>query len=251
MRLLILSDIHSNIDALDACLAAAGGHDSVANLGDVVGYGGAPNEVVERVRDLAEICVRGNHDRACSGLTDTTGFNPIAGAAARWTFEKLTEANRQWVHDLPRGPIIDANWSGLQFVHGSPFDEDEYVMSDPIAEMIIAESPFDLTFFGHTHLPAIYALRGPEMLDVQLEKGNRDEIGVQKVELEVGTRYLINPGSIGQPRDGDPRAKFAVYDSGENSVTFYRVPYDIAMAQHRIIGAGLPMRLAARLSEGR
>src|SRR3954469_9085760 len=145
VRLLVLSDIHANLDALEAALAAAPPYDAVANLGDVVGYGACPNEVVERVRGLGEIFVRGNHDRACSGLTDAGDFNPIAYAAATWTRRALSEENRTWVRDLPRGPITDADWPNAQFVHGSPLDEDDYILSAPVAEIALENSPFALT----------------------------------------------------------------------------------------------------------
>lgn len=251
MRLLILSDIHANLDALEACLAAAPDYDGVANLGDVVGYGACPNEVVERARELGEIFVRGNHDRACSGLSDAGDFNPIAYAAANWTKNALNEENRAWVRDLPKGPIVDASWPGVQFVHGSPVDEDDYILSAPSAEMALEASPLTVTFFGHTHIQGVIGLQGDELFAVNFERGRRERPSNTKISLEEDVRYLVNPGSVGQPRDGDPRAGFAIYDLDDQSITFYRVPYDIQRAQHRIISAGLPDRLAARLTEGR
>ena len=251
MRLLILSDIHANLDALEACLAAAPEYDGVANLGDVVGYGACPNEVVERVKALGEIFVRGNHDRACSGLSDAGDFNPVAFAAATWTRRALSDENRDWVRDLPRGPITDATWPGVQFVHGSPVDEDDYILSATSAEMALEASPIPVTFFGHTHVQGIIGLQGRELFAVSFERGRKERQHFSRVPLEDGVRYLVNPGSVGQPRDGDPRAGFAIYDSEDRSITFYRVPYDISRAQHRIIAAGLPDRLAARLTDGR
>jgi len=251
VRLLILSDIHANLDALEACLAAAPPYDGVANLGDIVGYGACPNEVVERARELGEIFVRGNHDRACSGLTDAGDFNPIAYAAATWTKRTLTEENRTWVRDLPRGPITDATWPKLQFVHGSPLDEDDYILSAPSAEIALESSPFPVTFFGHTHVQGVIGLQGRELFTVNFERGRRDRQTVSRVSLEDEVRYLVNPGSVGQPRDGDPRAGFAVYDAEEHAITFHRIPYDVPRAQHRIVSAGLPDRLAARLTDGR
>jgi len=251
VRLLVLSDIHANLDALEACLAAAPPYDAVANLGDVVGYGACPNEVVERVRGLGEIFVRGNHDRACSGLTDAGDFNPIAYAAATWTRRALSEENRTWVRDLPRGPITDADWPNAQFVHGSPLDEDDYILSAPVAEIALENSPFALTFFGHTHVQGVIGLDGRELFSAQLQRTPRDKQQVNTVQLDQGVRYLVNPGSVGQPRDGDPRAGFAIYDATEHSISLFRVPYDIERAQHRIIAAGLPDRLASRLTDGR
>jgi diadenosine tetraphosphatase ApaH/serine/threonine PP2A family protein phosphatase len=251
VRLLVLSDIHANLDALEAALAATPVFDGVANLGDVVGYGACPNEVVDRVRPLGEIFVRGNHDRACSGLSDATDFNPVAFAAANWTKETLTDSNRTWVRELPQGPITDPAWPDLQFVHGSPLDEDEYILSAPMAEIALESSPFAVTFFGHTHVQNMICLQGRELFAVNLPRGLKDRLDSHRVMLQEGIRYLVNPGSVGQPRDGDPRAGFAVYDSADKSITFFRVPYDVQKAQHRIIAAGLPDRLASRLTDGR
>lgn len=251
MRLLIISDVHGNLEALEAVLAAAPDCDGVANLGDNVGYGACPNEVVERVRTLGDIFVRGNHDRACSGLSDLSDFNPTAALAARWTQLALTDENRRWVAELPRGPVTDATWTGIQFVHGSPFDEDEYLLSEPIVERLLETSPVPVTFFGHTHVQIGWELRHGEISDFRLDRGHRDEPQQMKVTLDAEARYFINPGSVGQPRDGDPRAGFATYDSAERSMTLYRVPYQLEQAQQRIIHAGLPVRLASRLAEGR
>jgi diadenosine tetraphosphatase ApaH/serine/threonine PP2A family protein phosphatase len=251
LRLLILSDIHANIDALEACLEAAPQCDSVANLGDVVGYGAAPNEVVDRVRGLGDIFVRGNHDRAAAGLVELTEFNHMAAMAAAWTQRTLTPENLEWVREIPRGPIIDGCCDGVQFVHGSPFDEDEYILSSPTAEIILEGSLFPRTFFGHTHVAGGYAKRGREVFLVEPPKSEKTELASERVVLESDVRYLINPGSVGQPRDGDPRAGFATYEPEENAVTFYRVPYDIDKAQQRILRAGLPERLAKRLADGR
>jgi len=251
VRLLVLSDIHANLDALEAVLAAAPPYQGVANLGDVVGYGACPNEVVDRVRPLGEIFVRGNHDRACSGLSNAGDFNPVAYAAATWTKRTLTDENRAWVRDLPQGPITDATWPDLQFVHGSPLDEDEYILSAPMAEIALDSSPFTITFFGHTHVQGMIGLQSRELFAVNLQRGLKDRLDSQRVQLQSEMKYLVNPGSVGQPRDGDPRAGFALYDSADKSITFYRVPYDVLKAQHRIIAAGLPDRLASRLTDGR
>ncbi len=127
VRLLLVSDIHGNLEALEACLEAAPEYDAVANLGDVVGYGASPNQVIELVRAMQPINVRGNHDRCCCGLEDTTNFNPIAADAANWTRGELSEQNLDWLRALPSGPLLDANWKGVQFVHGSPLEEDGYI----------------------------------------------------------------------------------------------------------------------------
>lgn len=251
MRVLVISDIHANLEALEACTAAFPAHDRIANLGDVVGYGASPNDVVERARELGCIFVRGNHDRACAGLSDVNDFNPVAGYAAMWTRNELTAENRRWVAQLPIGPIRDEGVPGVIFSHGSPLDEDEYILSEGVARNSLERSPEDLTFYGHTHLQGAVALRNGAVRVIRPVYVEHKGMETFRLELQPQTRYLLNPGSVGQPRDMDWRAAFAVYDSAEPAVTFYRVPYDVESAQHRIINAGLPERLASRLREGR
>jgi len=251
LRLLILSDIHANLEALEACLDAAPEHDQVYNLGDIVGYGANPNEVTERSRDLGSVFVRGNHDKACSGVSDLADFNPIAGLAALWTRQKLTPDHLEFLRELPQGPL--APMENVQLVHGSPRDEDEYVLMASDAYLMLAQADVPLTFFGHTHVQRCFLLdagKGPGKSLVPAYKAARGKQSV-KLELKPDTRYMVNPGSVGQPRDNDPRAAFVLYDTAENSITFHRVPYDVARAQEKIISAGLPERLAVRLAEGR
>jgi diadenosine tetraphosphatase ApaH/serine/threonine PP2A family protein phosphatase len=251
MRVLVISDIHANLEALEACITAFPQYDRIANLGDVVGYGASPNDVVERASALGGIFVRGNHDRACSGLSDVNDFNPVAGYAAMWTRNELTSENRRWVAQLPIGPIKDAGIPGVIFSHGSPLDEDEYILSEGVARNSLERSPEDLTFFGHTHLQGAVALRNRVVQVIRPVYVERKGAETFRLELQPQTRYLVNPGSVGQPRDMDPRAAFAVYDPSEPAIEFYRIPYDIEAAQHRIVSAGLPERLATRLREGR
>jgi diadenosine tetraphosphatase ApaH/serine/threonine PP2A family protein phosphatase len=250
LRLLILSDIHANLEALEACLDAAPEYDLVYNLGDIVGYGANPNEVTTRSRELGSIFVRGNHDKACSGLSDLSDFNPIAGLAALWTREKLTDDHLQFLRALPEGPISPIK--NVQLVHGSPRDEDEYILMTSDAYMILAQVSVPLTFFGHTHVQRCSLLEknGEGKTFAPNYKSTQ---GKQTATLEVKqhTKYLVNPGSVGQPRDNDPRAAFLLYDTETGIITFYRVPYDIARAQEKIFSAGLPERLAFRLEEGR
>lgn len=250
MRLLVVSDIHANLEALEACLDAAPEYDQVFNLGDIVGYGANPNEVAARSRDLGTVFVRGNHDKACSGLSNLHDFNPIAGQAALWTREKLTPEHLEFLRELPPGPITPLN--NLQLVHGSPRDEDEYILLASEAYLMLAQLSVPLVFFGHTHVQRCFQLE-PGSPGKSLVPAPRQGKGKQtvKFELKEGVRYMVNPGSVGQPRDNDPRAAFLVYDQEENSIIFYRVPYDIPRAQQKIISAGLPERLAARLAEGR
>lgn len=250
MRILLLSDIHSNLEALEACLASAPEHDIVVNLGDIVGYGAAPNEVVERVRALGKYFVRGNHDKAAAGLMDLTDFNPIAGMAALWTREHLTPENLEWLRQLPQGPLLIPDVSDVQFVHGSAADEDEYVVTTDDALESLLQSPIPLTFFGHSHVQGAFASTpGQDALRPIYASVGRPESA--DWPLRKGTHYLINPGSVGQPRDGDWRAAFAIFDSETYKVTFYRIPYNLKLAQDRIVEAHLPPRLATRLASGR
>jgi predicted phosphodiesterase len=252
VRLLLLSDIHANLEALEACLDAAPEYDAVANLGDVVGYGASPNQVVDLVRAMEPVNVRGNHDRACCGLEDLSTFNPVAAAAALWTRAELSDTHLDWLRGLPCGPLRDGQWDDVQFVHGSPEDEDTYIASEFSARSALDLSPFALTFFGHTHVQCAYTFRQRSAEALPLEPlRSVSRLMILRLEIDPETKYLVNPGSVGQPRDRDRRAAFALYDSEEHEVLFYRVPYDIARAQERILYAGLPQMLAARLEEGR
>lgn len=256
MRALILSDIHSNIDALDAVLAAAPAHDVVWNLGDVVGYNAAPNLVIERVRKIGSVFVRGNHDRACCGLDDAENFNSIALAAVQWTRKQLGDEATNWLRELPSGPIRPGN-SRANCVHGSLLDEDQYLLTTQDAEeqpisRLQATAYCQITFFGHTHIQGGFAANaaGEWMpLKPAYSKGNDAES--YALDLRESATYLINPGSVGQPRDRDWRAAFALYDDQANRITYYRVPYDVRLAQMRIERAGLPDMLGSRLRVGR
>jgi diadenosine tetraphosphatase ApaH/serine/threonine PP2A family protein phosphatase len=246
VRYLILSDIHSNVDALDAVLAASEGQwDQVVVLGDLVGYGGDPNGVIARIRALKPVAIiRGNHDKAACGLDDASNFNQVARFAAQWTGETLTPENRAFLTHLPPGPtVIDDR---AEICHGSPFDEDHYIFDSDDALRALEVCGSQLCLFGHTHLPVVFHSDGrsfggfvPEPLEMQ------------RIELRTGVRYVVNPGSVGQPRDGDPRAAFAIYDSDQRVLELRRVPYPIDAAQRRILAAGLPASLANRLAVGR
>jgi diadenosine tetraphosphatase ApaH/serine/threonine PP2A family protein phosphatase len=251
VRILILSDVHANLEALEACLESAPEHDRVFNLGDIVGYGASPNEVTERSRALGSVFVRGNHDKACSGMISLDDFTPLAGLAVLWTQEQLTPDNLEFLRGLPQGPV--APLAGVQCVHGSPRDEDEYVFMPREAYSILAKTVVPLTFFGHTHVQGAYWIDDVKESEGIIEPRYASAKGRQVFTFSLATtaRYLVNPGSIGQPRDGDPRAAFALYDTEASSITFYRVPYDIERAQNKIFAAGLPERLGVRLAEGR
>jgi predicted phosphodiesterase len=251
LRILLLSDIHANLEALDACLASAPSYDTIVNLGDIVGYGASPNEVTSRSRDLGNVFVRGNHDKAATGLMDLDDFNPMAAAAALWTRDELTSDNMEWLRNLPHGPISLPGFEDVQLVHGSPNDEDEYVVSlgDALAPLIALNVP--LTFFGHTHLQGGFFANGSAADGFRPEYRTVGRAESVPLQLKSATRYLINPGSVGQPRDGDWRAAFALYDTDTNVVHFHRTPYNLKSAQDRIFSAQLPPRLATRLAAGR
>ncbi|HEX4955872.1 MAG TPA: metallophosphoesterase family protein [Thermoanaerobaculia bacterium] len=244
MRYLILSDMHGNWEAFDQVLrrAAEEPFDRILVLGDLVGYGASPNEVVEAVRALPDpVLVRGNHDKVICGIDPGENFNQIALQAARWTTHRLTAENLDYVRELPPGPKEIA--PGTYICHGSPLDEDAYVFSDYDAFEIFSAHPAELIFFGHTHVPSLFALsrRG---IEVRVLRGNGSLV------LEEGTRYLVNPGSIGQPRDRDPRAAFMIWDAGTRTIHWFRIDYEIPGAQRRIVEAGLPGVLSDRLAVG-
>jgi predicted phosphodiesterase len=251
VRILLLSDIHANLEALDACLAAAPSFDRILNLGDIVGYGASPNEVTNRSRELGKVFVRGNHDKAATGVMDLDDFNPMAAAAALWTRRELTPDNLDWLRALPQGPVSMPDFPDIQLVHGSPNDEDEYVVSlgDALAPLITLTMP--LTFFGHTHLQGGFFANGSSADGFRPEYRSVGQAESVPLQLKKSARYLINPGSVGQPRDGDWRAAFALYDTDEHVAHFHRTPYNLKEAQDRIFAANLPARLATRLAAGR
>jgi len=251
LRILLLSDIHANLEALDACLAAAPAHDLVLNLGDIVGYGASPNEVTDRSRELGKSFVRGNHDKAATGVMDLDDFNPMAAAAALWTRKELTPENLEWLKALPQGPVSIPEAANVQIVHGSPNDEDEYIVSlgDALAPLITLTTP--MTFFGHTHLQGGFFANGSSADGFRPEYKTVGSAESVSLQLKPSTRYMINPGSVGQPRDGDWRAAFALYETDAQIVQFHRTPYNLKSAQDRIFSAKLPPRLATRLAVGR
>jgi predicted phosphodiesterase len=246
VRYLILSDMHANWDAFEVVLRRVRRKrfDAVLVLGDLVGYGAAPNQVVDAVRQLGPslFLVRGNHDKVASGIDSGANFNHTALVAAQWTLSRLSPPNLRYVRELPRGPVTVTD--DLAICHGSPLDEDTYVFSDVDAFEIFSRFEMPLTFFGHTHIPSIFWLRG-RTLGVQALRGDGG-----RIDLHKDARYLINPGSIGQPRDRDPRASYMTYDSVQRAVRWYRVAYPIPAAQRRVQRAGLPKSLADRLAHG-
>lgn len=244
MRYAVISDIHSNLEALSAVL------DGIAHLriqrvfclGDVVGYNANPNECVERVRDEGIHCIMGNHDSRSVGLEETDDFNPHAAEAVRWTQRRLSEENRELLKNLPRRIRED----DFVLFHGSLDDPDRYILTrrdvmDNFRMLNGLPGSPRIGFFGHTHLRMAIALVGEAAI---IE--NEDN-----VTIRADRSYLVNPGSVGQPRDGDPRASFCVYDGEERTIAFYRVEYDIRTCQKKVLEAGLPSWLAERLAAGR
>ena len=250
MRYLILSDIHSNWEALQAVRAHVRRKrfDRVAFLGDAVGYGASPNRVLDWMRSLGKdlVHVRGNHDRVCSGIDRADYFNRYARQAAEWTLEHLEERNLEYLKSFPEGPVDLTE--GVAICHGSSVDEDAYVFSAYDAQTAFAGLPHQLVFFGHTHVPSLFMLRednGTQTLKVRLLSGRR-----LVLDLEPQNRYLINPGSVGQPRDRDPRSSYAILDTDQQRIYLYRVSYRASVARRRILSVGLPPVLGDRLLYG-
>jgi predicted phosphodiesterase len=247
MRYLVLSDIHANLEALDAALeaSAAAQCDRVLLLGDLVGYGADPNAVIDRVRAMSDVVViRGNHDKVAAGVESVEGFNHMARLAIAWTAAALTPDNRDYLVNLAAGPIeID---DIVEICHGTPFDEDVYVFDDLDALRSIRASRRPVCLYGHTHVPAAFQLQGDELQLIGPPRGERF-----RLSLDEDGRYLVNCGSVGQPRDGDWRAAYAILDTDARTLTIFRVDYDLGSAQSKIVAAGLPDILAQRLGMGR
>jgi predicted phosphodiesterase len=246
MRYLLLSDIHSNDEALAAVLARARRRkfDRVVILGDFVGYGAEPNAVLDRLRRVRKrkVLIRGNHDKVVCGLDDGELFNPVALEAARWTEAALTRRNLEFLAALPIGPVaVDG---AFEICHGSPRDEDAYIFSDIDASVNFHGFRSAVCFFGHSHIPSIFTLE-PHGIRVEVVSGER-----VTYPLQEGRRYLINPGSVGQPRDRNPDSSYAIYDAREGAVHFERVAYDVERTRQKIHRAGLPGMLGDRLLVG-
>lgn len=246
MRYLVISDIHANLEAFEAVMAAASplGWDRVLVLGDLVGYGADPNAVIDRVRAMApHAVIRGNHDKVGSGVESADGFNAVARSAIHWTLDALTDENRAWLAALPAGPVqVD---EVIEICHGTPFDEDAYVFDDLDALRALHASKRQLCLFGHTHVQVGYSLANS-----QFAVETASDVRPLEVALDGQARYLLNPGSVGQPRDRDPRAAYAIYDDEQHTWEFRRVTYDVARVQTRMRSAGLPERHILRLTAG-
>jgi diadenosine tetraphosphatase ApaH/serine/threonine PP2A family protein phosphatase len=239
VRVAVLSDIHANLVALDAVLAALGTTDAIWHLGDVVGYGPEPDAVVERLGERGAIGVAGNHDLAALGGREIDWFNPEARAAMEWTRRRIDDRTKGWLRELPTTRAED----GVTLVHGSPRDPIwEYVTSLPLARTNLAAMETAVGLHGHTHVPMAWT-----------ESDGRVEaiapIAGSSLRLD-GRRALLNPGSVGQPRDGDPTASWLELDTDAAVATWHRTAYDVETARAAILDAGLPPRLGDRLRVG-
>jgi len=243
MRVLLLSDIHANLPALEAVLADAEGSgvESVWVLGDIVGYGADPNAVVELLRKAGASAVLGNHDAAALGRVGTESFNPLAAEAARWTASVLGPESRAWLESLPEV----RREHGVTLCHGTLREPLwEYLFTAEAARAHFALQTTGLSIVGHTHVPLLLVERGGEIEALRPKAGER-------LRLPSTGRACLNPGSVGQPRDGDPRAAYALLDLSEGWFELRRAAYPVSEAQRRIRAAGLPEPLALRLALGR
>jgi len=245
MRYLIISDIHGDLEALSSLYesVARKKFQKILVLGDLVGYGAKPNEVIDKIKSDKRVLsiVRGNHDRVTVIEGTENTFNLPAMAAILWTRKNLKEENLEFLKTLPQGPLKIENFL---ICHGSPIDEDLYILSSYEAFDCFVNTKEKLIFFGHSHIPCIFTM----------EKNNISGFLIKAeyfhLKLKKNVRYLINPGSIGQPRDGNPKASYLIFDSKKYSITLFRISYDYKNTQKSIMEAGLPIHLASRLERG-
>ncbi len=240
MRLAILSDIHGNLEALLQVLEEVANLqiDRVICLGDVVGYGADPNACVDVIQDVAEVVLAGNHDWASVGLMSTEFFNPIPLMAIQWTEETLGQAQVRFLRDCP----LTCDEGDVRYVHASPFEPDRWAYLSDLEDGrdALQQTPYSLCFVGHSHRAFICSA-----------SGRQDVVVEGDVFVDGSERYLVNVGSVGQPRDGDPRAAFAVWDQESGNLRLHRVSYDVLAAQKKIRAVGLPSFLADRLALGK
>jgi len=239
----IISDLHANLEATLAVLGKleAIAPDQIVCLGDVAGYNANPNEVIDLLREREIPTLMGNHDAAASGLEEPWFFNERARAAIAWQCDRLRDDNRRWLKSLPEQIPFGESFLA---VHGSPGSRDQYIMDwlDAIGQLeFLDNTPVRACFFGHSHLAGLFA-----------EKGTRPSAeSMTRYTLAAQNRYLINPGSVGQPRDGDPRAAFGLLEVQTMTFEFHRAEYNTLLAAQKIVDAGLPVILARRLDRGK
>jgi predicted phosphodiesterase len=244
MRAVVVADIHANLEAFEAVLHDAEQHgtiDALWSLGDLVGYGPDPERCVELLQSYTYEAVVGNHDLAAVGVIGVEEFNPYAAAAARWTAAQLSAVAKVWMMSLPQIAVLD---SGFTLAHGSLVDPiwEYLILTDNAAEHLARQTtPYGLV--GHTHIPHVF-------YDARLDAMSTDIADAATLELDE-VRFVANPGSVGQPRDGDPRAAYAIVDTDAHQIGFHRVEYDVATTQEKMSAAGLPVFLSQRLAAGR
>lgn len=246
MKYLVVSDIHGNLEALKTVLAREKGYDRLLCLGDLVGYGASPNEVLGTLRRsrLAGV-IRGNHDKVCTGIENGDNFNNNAYQSAVWTRDRLTPKHLTYLQKLPQGPRqIDKL---ITIAHGSPLDEDFYIIYENDAVMSFQFFSTPLCFFGHTHVPGLFVMESEPPVFYYLIPKDYTEVSL---DFSGATRYLINPGSVGQPRDYDARASYCVLDTEKRLLTFHKVAYPVEETVRKIGEAGLPAFLGERLLTG-
>ena len=245
VRFLILSDLHANWQALEAVLEdAEGKYDEIVCCGDLVGYNPDPSRVVDWTRENCATVIRGNHDKVVASLESIEWFNEVAQTAARWTIEQLREEQIDYLRKLAKGPVKREDF---QMWHGSPRDEDEYVTGLKESTPLFDYFECPLAFFGHTHLQGLFFSKHRRFGAAGPVPRKETEV---TVELEPDVLYMVNPGSVGQPRDGDPRAAYAIFHAQDNWINFRRVPYPFQATAQAIREAGLPDVLAERLAHG-
>ena len=245
MRYAVISDIHANLEALEAVLKEIHriGADEIVSLGDLVGYNANPNECVQVLRERDIPTLMGNHDAAACGQGDPVDFNPIAKAAILWTKEALKPEHREFLERQPEQRPLGEK---ARLVHGSLRHRDHYLLSrfdmtENISRMRLEKPELQILFFGHTHYQVAVSCEEDDTLSL---------ISTQRFTIRDNTSYLINPGSVGQPRDQDPRSAFLLYDEETRVVEFIRIPYNINACANKVLSAGLPQELANRLSQG-
>jgi predicted phosphodiesterase len=242
MRIVVVSDIHSNYVALETVLAVAGSFDQLWNLGDTIGYGPRPNECVATMRDHASVMIAGNHDLACIGTVDLSDFNHDARIANIWNGQQLEPGHRATLEALPPQQQVDERFL---VVHGSPREPIwEYLLTAEQARENFTLFDAQVCFMGHSHIPLIFHTHDNRCSGPLLPAAG------EVLELQPGMRYFVNPGSVGQPRNQDSRAAYAVLDTDAGTVRFNRVEYDIARTQQQMRDARLPLALIRRLEYG-
>jgi len=240
MRYAVLADIHSNLEALEVVLQDTKDQKCThyACVGDVVGYGANPKECLDIIRGMGMPCVKGNHDEYCSSEEELEGFNPHAAEAVNWTRKQLTKEDRQWLRDFKYVRLV-ASFSMVHATLDGP-QRWGYVFDKLAAAASFTYQNTSVCFFGHTHVPVAF------IRDTFVRGGT-----YSKFKVEPGKKYFVNVGAVGQPRDGNPKAAYVVYDLDEGTIELRRLEYDIPKAQKKILAAGLPPRLAERLAYGK